>query len=292
MSDSDYETTVLTAYKALELDKRPCLLMMAGSAIGQRYPLMLPETVMGRSVEVDIVLDDVKVSRQHAKVTLHENSAWIEDLGSTNKTYVNNRQIERSVLLDGDLISVGSTVMKYTYLSEVDAAFHEEVVDAARLDELTQLVNRRFFQRRLEAEFVRSCRYHKSLSLLVCDLDDFKQVNDNHGHAVGDRVLRLVSDTVQANLRKNVDLAGRYGGEELVVLLPETGIDGARQVAEKIRWAVAALADQLGSDMRIGVSIGVAELTDDMDSAERLFEIADARLYQAKADGKNRVQAD
>lgn len=292
MNEPDHDTTVLTSFRALALDKWPCLLMMAGASIGQRYPLLDKETMIGRSFDADIVLDDVKVSRFHAKLVLEQDGVWIEDLGSTNKTYVDNCRIERCVLQEGALISVGSTVLKYTHHSGIDTAFHEEVVDAARLDSLTRLVNRRFFERRLQSEFLRARRYATALSLLVCDLDDFKQVNDNHGHAVGDRVLQRVADVIRDSLRKHVDLAGRFGGEELLVLLPETGIEGAAKVGEKIRLAVAALSAEFANGVQVGISIGAAELTGDMDQPEQLFELADQRLYQAKAAGKNRVQFD
>ena len=284
------DQTILTPPQQLELEKRPCLVVMAGAAVGQYHALEGKETVLGRAEDADLTLDDVKVSRRHARITLHDNGALLEDMSSTNGTYVNNRQISTSVLVEGDLISIGGSVLKYTYLSSLDAVFHDEVVAAARYDALTRLANRRHFTKRLDEEFERARRYDTPLSLLVCDLDDFKRLNDTHGHAFGDQVLRRVAEALQAGVRRNVDLVGRYGGEEMVVLLPHTDAEAAYTVAEKLRAAVAALGPELETDLPVSVSIGLASLEDEVDDPEALFRCADERLYRAKAGGKNRVE--
>jgi diguanylate cyclase (GGDEF)-like protein len=128
----------------------------------------------------------------------------------------------------------------------------------------------------------------KPLSLLLLDIDHFKRFNDDFGHAVGDQVLALVAQTVEKSLRPT-DLAARYGGEELVVILPETPLEGARIAAERVRAAIGA--SKLPSVPRqITISIGAATLAEGQ-NAEELLKCADERLYLAKERGRNRVES-
>jgi diguanylate cyclase (GGDEF)-like protein len=168
----------------------------------------------------------------------------------------------------------------------------EELLLLSRTDPLTDLYNRRYFQERLDAEFARSRRYHVPLSCLMLDVDHFKRLNDTHGHSFGDEVLRRIAHTLRATLRQ-VDLCARYGGEELVALLPETAPPDARFAAERVRASISALELRAGPDLRVPVtaSVGVATYpAPDIDSAERLVRTADDRLYEAKAKGRNRVE--
>jgi diguanylate cyclase (GGDEF)-like protein len=157
----------------------------------------------------------------------------------------------------------------------------EKAASEGRIDPLTSLANRREIEERLAIEAGRSLRFDHSLSLLVIDIDDFKAVNDRYGHAEGDRALRYLGVAVKQSIR-SIDAAGRFGGEEFLVLLPETDLDGALVVAERIRSTVS------GSGM-FTVSIGAAELDRTNGSAGQLFAEADAALYDAKRNGKNRV---
>jgi diguanylate cyclase (GGDEF)-like protein/PAS domain S-box-containing protein len=161
----------------------------------------------------------------------------------------------------------------------------------AHSDPLTGLANRRHFLERAEIEVERSRRYHRPLALLMFDIDHFKRVNDAHGHAAGDTTLRQVARICEAALRLN-DTCGRIGGEEFAILLPETDLDGAEPVAERLRAAVEA-GELLSGNARIRVtiSIGLAVLPPgrDMLMAE-LMRRADVALYRAKRDGRNRVE--
>lgn len=169
-----------------------------------------------------------------------------------------------------------------------------ELERLSRTDPLTGLYNRRYFEERLHTEFSRSRRYAVPLSCLMLDIDHFKRLNDSHGHASGDEMLRRVADVTRASLR-NVDLLARYGGEELIALLPETGLDEARMVAERIRASIAAIAFDKpggGAVLRCTASIGLCtyparEIVD----AEALVRLADDALYTAKAAGRDRVHA-
>jgi len=161
-------------------------------------------------------------------------------------------------------------------------------LDALR-DGLTGLYNRKALASLLAEWTAFSVRHQVPLSVLMIDADHFKAVNDRHGHPVGDRVLRMIADTVRATLRES-DLAGRYGGEEFAVVLPHTGLDGARQVAERIRRGCDGARLPLpAGPLTVTVSIGVATLKPGMRRPEDLIGQADEALYRAKAEGRNRV---
>ena len=171
-----------------------------------------------------------------------------------------------------------------------NARLHERTQDLAVTDKLTGLRNRRLFDERLAEEVLRDARYAKPMSLLLVDIDDFKHINDAHGHVSGDLVLQSLGRVLTGQLRQ-VDLAARYGGEEFAVILPETDSIGAKLVAERIRRAVADMTVQAssGREIRITVSIGIAGFPDCGDTATLLIEHADQALYTAKQEGKNRV---
>jgi len=169
--------------------------------------------------------------------------------------------------------------------------FREELRDRAESDPLTGVANRRRFYHALDVECLRFTRNHNPLSLLMIDLDYFKEVNDEYGHSVGDAVLRIVAQLLLLCLRKT-DLLARYGGEEFSVLLPETPLEGARLIAERIRQTISQhpiVAD--GCHVNVSVSVGVASHADDKEAvAETLLKKADLALYRAKALGRNRVE--
>ncbi len=163
----------------------------------------------------------------------------------------------------------------------------------ANVDGLTELANRRRFDELYELEWQRARRSRRPLSLALLDVDAFKQYNDRYGHPAGDRALRAVARLAAAAMRRPSDLAARYGGEELVLLMPETGAFEARMVVEGICEALAALAiphEASGVAPVLTVSVGGA--TFDVDSREdsaALFEAADTHLYRAKKAGRNRI---
>jgi diguanylate cyclase (GGDEF)-like protein len=169
-----------------------------------------------------------------------------------------------------------------------NACLHEELYRQATIDELTGLSNHRRLQQALDEELARSRRFPGALSLLILDIDDFKAVNDTHGHLQGDLVLREVARAVREHCRE-VDEAARYGGEELAVMLRGTRLDGAYRAAETIRRAIEALRVPLagGGELRVTASVGVAELDRAEISKNELIAAADTALYQAKRRGKN-----
>lgn len=174
-----------------------------------------------------------------------------------------------------------------------NALLHQTISHQAITDDLTELSNSRRFHDQLERETERAERFEHELALLMIDLDRFKVVNDTHGHLQGDEVLRQVAAVIKHNLR-DVDDAARYGGEELAVILPETGKSAAVEAAERIRAQVAELRVPLlaaPGTVAVTISIGVAAYPDDGRSPTELIAAADRALYAAKNDGRNLVRA-
>ncbi len=182
---------------------------------------------------------------------------------------------------------------KYRELDRVHRALEKknlELEHLSRTDPLTGLFNRRYFEERFAAEFVRSERYRVPLTCVMLDIDYFKKLNDTHGHQAGDAALREVSAAIRQTLRE-VDLIARYGGEEIVAILPETAPLQGRQVAERLREEIAALKIARGEKiLGVTVSIGVATYpVPGIENHEGLLRTADDALYKAKAAGRNRV---
>jgi diguanylate cyclase (GGDEF)-like protein len=166
-----------------------------------------------------------------------------------------------------------------------------ELAELASTDGLTGLANRRRLDQVLKQEWSRGSRAGQPLSLLMIDVDHFKAFNDRHGHHGGDEALRLVAQTIAGMIRRPGDLAARYGGEEFSVVLPETDLAGAKALAEKIREAVQALPRFPNDAYSITISIGIASQTPTPGETHgQLFVIADRALYQAKNNGRNRVE--
>ena len=165
----------------------------------------------------------------------------------------------------------------------------EELQKLATIDSLTQAFNRRAFYEKLNEESGRARRYGHALSVVVCDLDDFKLVNDTFGHAVGDQALSEFGSLVSGSLRES-DFIGRVGGEEFALALPYSDIGAAVQTAERLRSSLEQTAiDVEGNQCSLTISVGVSELRGEADSVSELMKRADDALYEAKTTGRNKV---
>jgi diguanylate cyclase (GGDEF)-like protein len=169
-----------------------------------------------------------------------------------------------------------------------NARLHGMVERQALVDGLTGLANRRAASDALHAEAARAGRLETPLSVVLADLDGFKEVNDEHGHAVGDAVLRAFAEVLRDTLRES-DLAGRWGGEEFLLLLPGADREGAAQLAERVRVGLAARRIPSVPELRVTASFGVAEYAGETNT-EQLVAAADDALYRAKRGGKDRVE--
>ncbi len=192
-----------------------------------------------------------------------------------------------AVAVDDDTEQVLQALLSTAAAALESANLHSAARELADVDALTRLPNRRRFQGDVEAEWERCRRYGRPLSLVMVDLDHFKELNDQHGHLFGDQVLRGAAEALVAALRTS-DTAYRYGGEEFVVLLRETGLEDAREVAERLCEAVRTFRIG-GHPVRVTTSAGVAERLSTMAHHTELVAKADAALYAAKAAGRDRV---
>ena len=270
-----------------------CLVVFYGQNIGRRYFLNSPELIVGRSDTASIQVDQDSVSRQHVKIVTLDYKSWVEDMGSTNGTFVNNVRIERAEMRDGDLLRIGQTIFKYLTGSNIENKYHEEIYRLSTIDGLTETYNKRYFLDALERELNRAFRYGRGLSLAMFDIDRFKSINDTYGHLAGDHVLRELASLISQNLRRQ-DILARYGGEEFAIILPEIDTAGSAMVCDKLRMLTEAHAFKFGQEsIAVTISCGIYayEVGLGAVSSEPFIAEADAKLYAAKQGGRNRVCA-
>ena len=268
-----------------------CLVLIypPGPDMGKRFPLDRDEVVLGRGTDCDIQVDRDSVSRRHARVFRAGDDWLIEDLNSTNGSYVNDVPITRSPLRDNDYLKIGAAIFKFLSGAGVEASYHEEIYRMTIIDGLTGTYNKRYFLEFLEREIARCARFRRPLSLLMFDIDHFKVINDTHGHLTGDYVLREMSRRLLQKVRKE-QLMARYGGEEFAAVLPETDHPGAMQFAEKIRAIVANDPFEYeGDKVPVTISVGVHTLQGQDMEPLAFIKVADDNLYRAKREGRDRV---
>ncbi len=273
-------------------DRRlPVLILYDGDEIGALHQLTKDETVIGRTPVCDIVIPETRVSRCHAmlrRMAPGTDQFELIDLGSTNRTFLNGTPVHRASLQSGDKIGIGGRLLTFSMLDKTDFAYHARIVQMIHVDELTGLLTKRSLYRALELEIIRARRYKHPVSVLMMDLDHFKQVNDAYGHLVGSECLAQVGQLIRECTRET-DVNGRYGGEEFITFLPETDTQAAFIVAERIRGAMEARKFVTeGICYHVCISIGIATLPLHGDELESLVRAADCALYQAKNTGRNR----
>ena len=266
-----------------------CVVVIHGVGLGGRVDIDASRVLVGRSQDADLCIAHKSVSREHCQLWREGDEYRIRDLGATNATRVNDAPVDQATLSDGDHVTVGESILKFISHTSVEANYHEEIYQLATRDALTNLCNRRHFMEQMDREVARALRHQRPLSTCIIDVDLFKPVNDRYGHISGDEVLRQIADLVHHHVR-NDDIAARIGGEEFAVLLPECDADAAYGFAERLREAVAAAVFAPGGEpQRITVSIGIADLSPLRNTRIRLMTAADAALYRAKEEGRNRV---
>jgi diguanylate cyclase (GGDEF)-like protein len=271
--------------------ERPYLIVLAGESLGRMYRIEEAETVIGRTGDASLRLQDEGVSRRHAVVARRGRELWLEDLKSANGTRVNGELVERRLLRDGDQIQIGdASILKFTYSDELEEEFQRNMYDAALHDGLTKAFNKRHFMDRLPSEVAYARRHGTPLALTMVDVDHFKAVNDEHGHLGGDVVLATLAQVIASKLGAE-DLFARYGGEELAILSRRSALGDAAALAETLRALVEATTfEHQGRRIPITISLGVAAFDRQL-HGEGLELVADAdgALYEAKRGGRNRV---
>lgn len=267
-----------------------CCVQIYGKDIGRKYPLDTVQITIGRGADNNIVVDMDNVSRAHCRVFSGAGGHYVEDLGSTNGTFVNDIEVlQRRKLMNGDLLKIGGTIFKFIDGDNIEQLYYEEIYRMAIIDGLTQIYNKRYFLEFLEREMARCLRYERPLTLILFDLDRFKRVNDEFGHLAGDYVLKRVASLVEDHNIRKEECFARYGGEEFAILLPDTPLDRGVILADKVRGMIEKTDFEFeDNEIPVTLSLGVSELAEG-ESADAFIKKSDEMLYKAKQTGRNRV---
>ncbi len=295
VSENDEKTRVTQVVQAPPPDQgtgNDCVVVIYAAEpglLGKRYVLDKSPVRIGRGADNQIVLEGDSVSRRHCHFDRRQGNWHIVDDGSTNGTFLNEEQVKGSGQLNnGDRVKVGPTILKYLSGLDAEAKYHEEIYRMTIVDGLTQIHNKRYLFEALDKELIRARRYDRQLSLLIFDIDYFKNINDQYGHLAGDHVLRELARIVQERIRRD-EVFARYGGEEFVIVLPETPLAGGVALAENLRGRVETHPFSFqGERIPVTISVGCAMLAEEKTAAD-LIQRADDKLYEAKRGGRNRV---
>ncbi len=256
----------------------------------QRIRLNEGTMIIGRGQNADIILHDSQVSRIHSKITYSGGKIFVEDLGSTNGTLLDGRPVKLDSLTIHSRLQIGRFVLKAEFKDPDEISYDDKILAAATTDSLTGVPNRQWLLEQ-GVTFLKAFKENKRLlSAVMIDVDHFKRVNDEYGHQAGDQVLCDVAAVLQKNKRE-LDLLGRYGGEEFLMFLPHTQHDEAEMVCQRIRSAIEEHVSEFeGHTIKVTISVGVAsESFDALHALDGLIRRADDALYEAKREGRNRV---
>lgn len=270
----------------------PCLQVLSGSNAGRLF-ILTDSLAVGRDPGSSIHLDDAGVSWHHAQLVAEMGAVSLQDLGSTNGTYIGNDTVDRRRLTGGEVIHFGpSSMAKFGYLPPAEIELAVRLFDSATRDHLTGVLNRGSFLERLAQEAALGQRQELQFCLAMIDVDHFKKVNDTYGHPAGDAVLRHLAEVFRSQCRFE-DIVGRYGGEEFIIMIRNAGPELALDMAERLRESVANEsfwvpqgAEEI--ELMATVSVGLATWSRHV-SIDALLASADEALYKAKETGRNRV---
>jgi two-component system, cell cycle response regulator len=268
------------------------LIVISGPHVGRMYKVDQADITMGRSPKVDLQLNDVGVSRKHARIVCRGEDVFVEDLKSANGTYINGRRVTSDYQLqDGDKITLGTTtILKFTYHDKLDEDFQREMFDAALRDGLTGAYNKKYLMNHLRSELSYALRHGTHLSVLMFDVDHFKNTNDTYGHLAGDRILARLSELAKQSIRGE-DTFARYGGEEFTIVCRGISIEQCARLGNRIRKLIAQTDFVYeGQSIPVTISVGVSGVPGiNARTPEDLIGAADEALYAAKNAGRNRV---
>lgn len=269
----------------------PALIMLEGDLPGQVFRVRSGRQIIGRRPECDIRVRERAVSGIHAEVIRVRDAVTINDLASTNGTLVNGLRIRTPVVLQqGALVKLGNCVFKFVD-SLLDVEFTESLHARGITDQLTGAFNKSYLVARL-GFFLDTASPDHPVGVITFDFDNFKQVNDQYGHAAGDATLRATSELVASQFVRPCDLFARMGGEEFVIVCPDTGVEAAAKTAEELRRTLEArVFEHAGLEIRLTSSFGVCCAVNPFEHPEAVLARADELLYRSKREGRNRVSS-
>ena len=269
----------------------PALVMLEGDLPGQVFRLRPGRQIIGRRPECDIRVRERAVSGIHAEVIRVRETVTINDLASTNGTLVNGMRVRTPVpLVQGTLVKLGNCVFRFVD-SLLEVEFTEALHTRGITDQLTGAFNKSYMVARI-GFVIDLATESRPVSIITFDFDNFKQVNDQYGHAAGDHVLKATCALITDSFVRPTDLFARMGGEEFVIVLPETSTGQAAAIAERLRRTLEETTFRYeGLEIRLTSSFGVCCATSAVEQPESILLRADELLYRPKREGRNRVTA-
>jgi diguanylate cyclase (GGDEF)-like protein len=287
------DETIMSNDNTIQFDQmvvHPHLIVLYPQNQFAQIPLERGTVVLGRGQDADIRFEDELVSRRHCALSFDGGSVTVEDLGSTNGTFVDGNFVHKQILDSDNRLQIGKMVLKVAYKDPSEEAFSRELYEAATKDPLTGILNRQAFMERSAGELVYARRNDTSINIVMIDVDNFKQVNDTWGHPCGDLVLkeiaRLLSDE-----KRDSDLLARYGGEEFLLLMNGITPEDAKKRAEKLRTTIAHhIFSWMDTRIPVTISLGISSRKGtEVSQITDLIAESDKLLYVAKGNGKNQV---
>jgi diguanylate cyclase (GGDEF)-like protein len=285
---SDSPKTTLPARDILSL------LVLGGPEAGRYVRVASEGGTIGRAAEAEIHVPDPYVSRNHAVIERDPTGRFaIRDLGSRFGVYVEGKRVDRALLADGQRIQLSNeTVLRVRFEDQEETQLLDQMQRAAMTDPLTGLANRRYLFQRLDQEHAFSARHKTPLAILMLDVDHFKELNDAHGHAAGDKALQGLSEILQRVIRRE-DVIARYGGDEFIIISRGAAHEQVLQFAERIRHGASSRLINVGdTTVHLTLSIGFASYDPLAEPDVGMMELlvrADAALYRSKLDGRDRA---
>jgi diguanylate cyclase (GGDEF)-like protein len=292
----DLDPTGLVDLSEVSQQRDASFVVMGGVDIGRSLPLSTKEpVVIGRDPECSYAIHDDGISRRHAEITYNAPGRYIiRDLNSTNGMFFDGKRVTTHLLEEGDKILLGRrTIIKFVLQDAFDLQYHKQIYESTVRDPLTGVFNRKHFDQHIAAELSFARRHGLPLTVMMIDLDHFKQINDLHGHQTGDQVLIITAETLSDSLRDE-DLLIRYGGEEFVIITRGIPPEGASALGERVRQTIEQMAMEKpeGDTITITASIGAVTVSDPTGiDGPRLLRESDENLYKAKEAGRNCVVA-
>lgn len=273
----------------------PSLVLLVGpaSSVGRQWPIEDTDRIIGRAPTAHIFVDDRSVSKFHSKLVMAGGDVSVIDLESTNKTVVNGKQIQPLVphkLTNNDQIKVGNIIFKFLERGSIETVASAQTFDRALTDGLTGIANRAALQSKAPELFKRSELLGLTCTVMIFDIDKFKNINDTYGHPAGDYVIKEIAAVIRDRLIRGNDFFARAGGEEFMLMLLGSPPKQAEEIGERIRATIEGHNFHFeGKDIKVTISIGIAFKTEGEPNWEGVYERADKALYHSKNTGRNRV---
>jgi two-component system, cell cycle response regulator len=274
---------------------RAHFVVLQGPGLGDFFEITDDELVVGSDpFRADIVVRDIEVEPRHAEVYREPGGYVVRGVGAAKDIALNGEVIRESgcgyLLSDGDRLHMGDSVLEFSHQDEIKASFYEQLHHLVNRDHLTGLFSKDRFDREFEHRLEAMADEGRPLSVLMADIDGLKEVNDAHGHLLGEFVVGEIGRIIGALHEEEGRSATRFGGDEYQTILPDLSKEEAVRVAEEIRRSIEAHAfEREGTTARTTISIGVASYPEDGITRQELTRAADAALYRSKRAGGNAV---